>query len=130
MNDQRGPIRARSLLGIALACALCAGTAMGDDHRVIVSAPVDTTGLDLSRPADAQTLYTRIRHAADYVCTRGNRADLLPNEDPKGCYERALGGAIRAANLPMLTQIYLTTHTPQEAVARGIEVPPQVAASR
>ena len=117
----------RSLLGLVLACALFSGTAGADDHRVVVSKQIDTTGLDLNRPADAQTLYTRIRHAADDVCTRGKQVDLAPVEDPKRCYEKALGDAIRSARLSMLTQIYLSTHTVQEAAAHGIEVPSRVA---
>jgi UrcA family protein len=120
----------RFLLGSVIAITLFSGTAGADEHRVIVSKQIDTTGLDLNRSADAQTLYTRIRHAADDVCTRGKQVDLAPVEDPKRCYEKALGDAIRLAKLPMLTQIYLTSHTVQEAAARGIEVPSQVAASR
>ncbi len=119
----------RFFLGTVLACALFAGTAGADEHRVIVSKRIDTKGLDLNRAADAQALYTRIRHAADDVCTRGKQVDLLPVDNPMHCYEKALGDAIRSVNLPMLTQIYLTTHTVQEAAARGIEVPSQVAAS-
>jgi UrcA family protein len=119
----------RLLLGSMLACALFSGTAGAGNHNVIVSKQIDTTGLDLTRPADVQTLYTRIRHAADFVCTRGKQVDLLPVENAERCYEKALGDAIRSARLPMLTQIYLTTHTVQEAAARGIEVPSQLASS-
>jgi hypothetical protein len=53
---------------------------------------------------------------------------LAPVEDEQGCIEQALGGAIRSAKTPMLTQIYLETHTLQAAAAHGIEVPAQVAA--
>jgi UrcA family protein len=123
-------LSSRVLLGSVLACALFSGTAGADNQRVIVSKQIDTSGLDLNRPADAQTLYTRIRHAADDVCTRGKQVDLAPVDDPKRCYEKALGNAIRLAKLPMLTQIYLTTHSVQEAAARGIEVPSQVAGTR
>jgi hypothetical protein len=56
------------------------------------------------------------------------RVDLVPFRDPQGCYEKALGNAVRAANLKLLTQVYLATHTLQEAAARGIDVPVQVAA--
>ena len=119
----------RFLLAAVLACTLFSGTAGADEHQVIVSKRIDTTGLDLNRAADAQTLYTRIRHAADDVCTRGKQVDLLPVESPKSCYEKALGNAIRSVGSPILTQIYLGTHTLQEAKARGIEVPPEVAAT-
>jgi UrcA family protein len=120
-------LSARVLLGSLLACALFSGTAGADNHSVVVSKLIDTKGLDLNRPADAQTLYTRIRHAADDVCTRGRQVDLLPVDNPARCSEKALADAIRSAKLPMLTQIYLTTHSSQEAAARGIEVPSQVA---
>jgi hypothetical protein len=61
------------------------------------------------------------------VCTHGNRVDLVPADNEKRCYEKALGDALRAAKMPLLTQIYLETHTLQDAAARGIEVPAQVA---
>jgi hypothetical protein len=35
--------------------------------------------------------------------------------------------AIRATHSPLLTQVYLASHTLQEAAARGIDVPIQVA---
>ena len=56
------------------------------------------------------------------------RVDLKPVTDRKRCYEKALGSAVRSANSPLLTQVYLQTHTPQEATALGIDVPVQVAA--
>ena len=62
------------------------------------------------------------------ACTRGNRVNLAPVDDVQGCYEKALGGAIRSAKAPVLTGIYLETHTLQQAAKRGIEVPAQLAA--
>ena len=85
-------------------------------------------GLDPTQPADARTFYTRLENAAWVACTRENRADLLPVDDLKGCYEKALGDAVRPSNKPMVTQIYLATHTLQEAVALAIAVPAQIAA--
>ena len=130
MHINMPSLSTRLLLGPVLGLALLSGTAGAKDHSVIVSKLVDSSGLDLSRAADVQTLYSRIRHAADYVCTGGKQVDLLPVDNQPRCYENALGNAIRSARLPMLTQIYLTTHTMQEAAARGIEVPSEVAASR
>ena len=62
-------------------------------------------------------LYDRIQHAADVACTHGNRIDLEPIYNPKVCHEQALGDAIRSINAPLLTQVYLETHTLQQAVA-------------
>ena len=111
----------------AAAWALVVGNVAAKDHIVPINAQVSTQGLDLSRPADVQTFYARLQNAAWMVCTRGTRADLLPADNLKGCYEKALGDAVRSAKKPLLTQLYLGNHTLQEAVAHGIEVP-QVAA--
>jgi hypothetical protein len=108
---------AGTLWATIVVSALFAGNALAASHSVIVSAPINTSGLDLSRPADVRT---------EYLCGSSNRVGLAPADDPKGCYEIALGDAIRSARLPMLTQLYLNTHTLKEATARGIEIPPQV----
>jgi UrcA family protein len=109
-----------------VACVLFAGSVAAKE--VTVAIQVSTQGLDLSQPVAAHELYTRLQRAAQVVCTHGMRVDLAPSPDPQDCYERALGNAVRAANLKLLTQAYLATHTLQEAAARGIEVPVQVAA--
>ncbi|HEY1874228.1 MAG TPA: UrcA family protein [Steroidobacteraceae bacterium] len=116
------------MLGTAAACALLAGDVCARDKIATESYKVNTQGLDPSRPADAQTLYTRVSNAAWFVCVRGMRADLPPLDSRKGCYEKALGDAVRAINRPLITQMYLATHTLQEAAAHHIEVPEQVAA--
>jgi len=118
---------ALSSLGVAAAaCALVAGNVAARD--VIDSVQVSTRGLDMNRPTDVRTFYSRLENAAWMLCTRGTRVALEPVDDLKGCYAKALGDAIRSANMPMLTLIYLQTHTLQEAAARAIKVPVQVAA--
>jgi UrcA family protein len=118
-----------SVLASAVAgCALFASNVPAKDHAVTDSIQVSTRGLDLTRPADVQTFYNRLDYAAWVLCTRGTRVALVPVDDFKGCYAKALGDAVRSANMPMLTQIYLQTHTLQEAAAHGISVPAQVAA--
>lgn len=119
-----------SILGVAFVAGMpfAAKAAAAAGHNVTVVIHVSTAGLELNRPADARTFYTRLKNAAWVACTRGDRVDLLPVDDLRGCYERALGGAIRSANAPTLTQIYLATHTLGEAAAHGIEVPAQLAA--
>src|SRR5450631_1853174 len=122
-------VSARSLIGAAtVACTLFAGSVVAKDHNITIALQVSSQGLDLNRPGDAQTFYTHLDHAASVVCTHGNRVDLVPSDDPKGCHEKALGGAVRAAKVPMVTQIYLTYHTLQQAAAHGIDMPAQIAA--
>jgi UrcA family protein len=109
-----------------VACTLFAANVVAEDVKVAYQ--VSSQGLDLRQPAGAQEFYGRLKKAAWIVCTHGNRVDLQPSPDPKGCYEKALGDAIRSANVSLLTQVYLETHTLREAAARGIGMPVQVAA--
>jgi len=118
-----------SLLGAtALACTCLTGNVAARDHNVTDSIAVSTQGLDLSKPDDARTLYTRLRNAAWVVCTRGTRVDLVPLENPMGCFEKALGNAVRIARTPLVTQLYLQTHSLKDATDLGIEIPAQIAA--
>jgi UrcA family protein len=109
-----------------VACTFFAANVVAEDVKVAYQ--VSSQGLDLRQPAGAQEFYGRLKKAAWIVCTHGNRVDLQPSPDPKGCYEKALGDAIRSANVSLLTQVYLETHTLREAAARGIGMPVQVAA--
>ncbi|MGP8033864.1 MAG: UrcA family protein [Steroidobacteraceae bacterium] len=121
--------RASSLVGAAaLACTCFAGNASAAEHVVPVSVPVSSQGLDLSKSEDAKTFYVRLQNAAWVVCTRGTRVDLVPSDDLRGCYEKALGDAVRSVQTPMVTLVYLATHTLQEAAAHGIQLPAQYAA--
>ena len=129
MYTKRAFMSAWPVLGAAIvACSLFAGSVAAKDKEVTVAIQVSTQGLDLSQPAGARELYTRLKHAAEVVCTHGNRVGLAPSADPQGCYEKALADAVRSARMPLVTQVYLATHTLQQAAAHGIEVPAQVAA--
>lgn len=120
-------ITAWPVLGAALACTLFVGTVGAKDQEFTVAYRVSTQGLDPGQPVGAHEFYSRLKHAAEVVCTHGNRVGLAPVADPKGCYEKALGSAVRSANLKLVTQVYLQTHTLQEAATSRIEVPLQVA---
>ena len=114
----------RSLLAVvAVACGMFAGSVLAKDPDVTVALRVSAQGLDLSQPADAQIFYKRLKAAAVVVCTHGDRVDLVPSDDPKGCYEKALADAIRSAKVPLLTQIYLASHTVQSAATGWSYVP-------
>jgi len=126
MNIKTAVMSAWPVLGAIVACTLFAGNVAAKD--VTVAIQVSTRGLDLNQPAGAQRLYWRLQYAAQVACTRGNRVGLEPSSDPQGCREQALANAIRTARMPLLTQIYLATHTIREAAAHGIDVPVQMAA--
>jgi len=128
MYSKLALINARRVLGALAACGLFVGGVAAQDHVVTVSTKVDARGLDLTQPADAQTFYKRLRNAAWMLCTRSTRVGLAPVDNLQGCYEQALGDAVRTSHSTIVTQIYLGTHTLRDAAARGIEVPAQVAA--
>jgi UrcA family protein len=100
---------------VAVGCLIFAGNVSANDHNVTVALRVSAAGLDLSQPADAQIFYTRLRKAAWVVCTHGDRVDLEPADDVKGCVEKALADAVRFVKAPMLTQVYLANHTVHDA---------------
>jgi UrcA family protein len=108
---------------VAVGCLIFAGNVSAKDHNVTVALRVSAAGLDLSQPADAQTFYTRLRKAAWIVCTHGDRVDLEPADDEKGCIEKALADAVRSVKAPMLTQVYLANHTIQGAATGWSYVP-------
>ena len=116
-----------ALAAALVAFMLFAGNVEAGDQEFTVAYRVSTEGLDPAQPAGAHEFYSRLKHAAEVVCTHGNRVGLAPVADPKRCYEKALGTAVRSANLKLVTQIYLQTHTLQEAAAFGIDAPVQVA---
>ena len=127
MYTKRAFMSAWPVLGAAIvACTLFAGNVAANE--VTVAIQVSTKGLDVSQPGGAQKLYWRLQHAARVACTSGNRVGLAPSPDPQACGEKALADAIRAANLKLLTQVYLETHMLRQAAAHGIDVPVQMAA--
>jgi len=129
MYTKRAFMSARAVLGAAVvAGALFAGSVAAEDQEFTVAYRVTTQGLDVKQPAGARELYFRLQHAAEVVCTHGMRVDLKPVADKGACYEKALAKSISSANLPLLTQVYLQTHTLRDAAALGIELPVQMAA--
>ena len=129
MHAKAAVTSARLLVGAAaVVCALFVGNVAAKEEIVSVSVQVSAAGLDLSQPADAQKFYARLQNAARLVCKGGNRVDLVPSDDPVRCSQQALGDAVRATNKPLVTLIYLATHTFQEAAEHGIQIPSQLAA--
>jgi UrcA family protein len=129
MHTRKTAMSALCVLGAAaVLCTLVAGKVSARDRDVTVAIQVNAQGLDLSQPAGAKQLYRRIENAAYIACTRANRVGLAPPTDQFGCYEKALGDAIRSVHAPLLTQAYLATHTVREAMAHGIDMTAEMAA--
>jgi len=131
MNMNTPVLAARFFTCIAAAAACAAALSspiQAKDKEVTIAISVNGAGLHLNQPAGARELYRRLQHAAYIACGHGNRVDLVPVADVSGCHEKAVGDAVRSVNRPLLTMIYLETHTPQDAASHGIGVPVLVAA--
>jgi len=62
--------------------------------------------LNIAAPAGAQTLYTRITHAAAKVCPLVDSATQLNIGTYEPCVQKAISDAVLALNLPQLTRLY------------------------
>jgi UrcA family protein len=117
-------INAWPVLGATIvACMFFAGDVAAEGSTVTVAIRVSAQGIDLSEPAGARELYRRLKNAAWIACTRANRVGLEPSPDPEACSEKALGEVILSAHMPLLTRVYLETHSLGQAAAHGIDVP-------
>src|SRR5580692_2119872 len=110
-----------------VACGLLSGAVQAAGHEVTVKIAVSTAGLDRSQPAGAREVYRRLQRAARTACGDGDRVGLEPPTSFEGCYEQALGDAVRSAHRAQLSIIYLATHTARDAATYGIEVPVRLA---
>ncbi len=104
-------------LGMSAALADPAGAT---DHRVAIHIVASGAGLDRSRPSDVREMYRRVARAANIACGHGNRVDLEPVGDFAGCVDRAITAAVRSANLPALTEVYLAHHGSPDAADHGV----------
>jgi UrcA family protein len=130
MNTKATVLNTKLLICIPLltACGVLSAPVRAESNEVTVKISVSTADLDLRQPAGAREAYARLNKAAYIACTHGARVDLQPPPSFAGCYEKALGDAIRSADVPRLTGIYLEAHSLREAAAHGIVVPVQLAA--
>ena len=104
MNIKIALTGARLVLGLAIASTFFATstTAAAASREVTVAIQLNTQGIDLANPADAQRFYWRLEHAAWEVCTGDVRVGLAPNDNAKECIQRALADAIRSVKAPLL----------------------------
>jgi UrcA family protein len=89
---------------VARYVAACAFTALAfgaaahaenASHTTVAKATVKYADLDLSKPADAQTLYGRLQRASDRVCIRyKDYRDLDKMKLYNACYQDTLARAV------------------------------------
>jgi UrcA family protein len=87
-----------SLLGFGSAVGAASCAQAGEALAVTVS----YQDLNLSSPADVQTLYRRLKRAASTVCTPAQTWELSRRLAYSRCYNAALDSAVMAVRSPEL----------------------------
>jgi UrcA family protein len=111
-------------LAAVAASIVISGYAEAGSQPIPVSETVSTVGIDVNTPRGASKLYVRLKAASRRVCGDSRVGMEVP---PISCSEDALGNAVRSANLPQLTLVYLRWHSIQTAQAFGVRIPALVA---
>lgn len=93
-------------IGIAAASLLSINAQAGDDPYAAPQKAVDYSDLDLSVPADADRLYTRLQSAAKRVCGRADIRDLRKTSKQRECYRESLAAAVATVNHNSVTALY------------------------
>jgi UrcA family protein len=100
----------KAALAMALVAAIGAPAQAGESagHANTRSMTVSYRDLDLSGQAGVNTLYNRLRLAAENVCgPQGDGRDLTMRFAWKQCYDGALDGAVRTVAHVGLSEIHL-----------------------
>jgi UrcA family protein len=96
----------------AIACTLTGGTLLAapaaDEVPTMI---VSFADLDLSKPAGAQALYQRIKHAARMVCAPLESRELGRRALWRDCYEQAVANTVVTLDRPTLTALHRATRT-------------------
>jgi UrcA family protein len=93
---------------VALAGAAMFSTAANAHARDAMTREwmVSYADLNLSKPADAAVLYTRLRLAAGSVCGEYDIRDLRSTQLHAACAQRALSAAVASVNQAELTALH------------------------
>src|ERR1700682_5312461 len=100
----------RTQLFTAIYCVLgavgvCALAASAGAEESLPSKTVRYSDLDISHPAGAKALYSRIRAAARDVCALSMAGDPVLRVAASACVDTAIDNAVRKVNAPELTSL-------------------------
>jgi len=91
----------------ALGCTAIGGTALAQQPTAAITTkwsvayPVGYSDLDVSKIKGAQTLYLRIRYAAETLC---ESAATWGKKEGEACVNKAINDAVARVDAPLLTQ--------------------------
>jgi UrcA family protein len=91
------------LCGAIALCTLQVTAQAADD--ALPSKRVSYADLDISKPAGAKVLYSRIAAAARQVCALSGYKDLGAMQRVNGCVDRAINNAVKEVDSPALSAL-------------------------
>jgi UrcA family protein len=94
---------------VALVCAASASTTRAWEPGEPLTKKVPYGDLDLQTEQGANTLYKRLRIAADEVCAPYQSIDLARRIAWQTCVDRAVTSAVEQVNRPMVTAVHNRT---------------------
>ncbi len=94
----------RSIITASVIAAAAFGT-VGAHAQDANRTAVSTQGVDFNNPSDVNALYSRIRVAADVVCTSQGPTDIATAKYEKACVADAVSTAVDDVNQPQLTRL-------------------------
>jgi UrcA family protein len=108
-----------NVITLTLTSLLGFGAAMAaSDAKAAEPAPIVVSyqDLDLSRPADARTLYQRLEHAAAAACSEApSAAELSRHLAWSRCYDTALDSAVLQVRSPELLAIHRSSRASSQS---------------
>jgi|SRR5271170_6427413 len=110
MNTVTTPSRFQSLISIAVAGIFSFGLPalpVAADSFAPLKVTVKFGDLEISRPQGAVALYSRIRSAAEKVCSPFEGPGLWAKAHLDACIHKAVADAVIAVNEPALLAVYI-----------------------
>lgn len=106
MSSSRFFSRRIAWAAMGLAATVLAGTARADEFTAVRQKTVDYADLNLAVPADADTLYTRLRAAAKAVCGEHEGREIRQLLLQRKCYRDTLATAVARVNHNSITALH------------------------
>lgn len=106
-----------SIVIAVLATCFTAVASANDNDPYLKQTEVSYADLDLTKVADAKTLYSRIWHAAHDVCRADFGVTSRTQHVEDACFQQALEEAVHRVSDPNVTAVYLARAGKRSMVA-------------
>jgi UrcA family protein len=101
-------LRARSAAVLAALVAFLPALPAAADNTEPPKVTVKFGDLDVSHPRGAAVLYSRIQSASEQLCSPFDHSDMASTRKMRECVNNAIANAVASANIPTLTNVYVT----------------------